>query len=284
MQNQFSFRVNSDLSLNKLFEFYINIKNNFDSSIKQDEIKSLIDSFSSSKELFEFFTNLNIDKIITNLEEINKNINNLIYYSYDNESYNNLQNFFYYSTKEIVLSLLKNDLLNFIDKINSIIPDDHIHNDFLLSNLDSSCVDRLSININQINNEIKFSRKPTRGKTEEIYITPKFYEKKIIMNISDFNIDETKSYNNSEIKITSNKNKVKCSKFKLNIDNVTLDKNQYTILLNIIKQLYNDGKINDEQRKFLKKKVFYHDDQLIQILNMNLSIQETNDYIQNLLR
>ena len=283
MQNQFSFRVNSDLSLNKLFEFYINIKNNFDSSIKQDEIKSLIDSFSSSKELFEFFTNLNIDKIITNLEEINKNINNLIYYSYDNESYNNLQNFFYYSTKEIVLSLLKNDLLNFIDKINSIIPDDHIHNDFLLSNLDSSCVDRLSININQINNEIKFSRKPTRGKTEEIYITPKFYEKKIIMNISDFNIDETKSYNNSEIKITSNKNKVKCSKFKLNIDNVTLDKNQYTILLNIIKQLYNDGKINDEQRKFLKKKVFYHDDQLIQILNMNLSIQETNDYIQNLL-
>ena len=284
MQNQFSFRVNSDLSLNKLFEFYINIKNNFDSSIKQDEIKSLIDSFSSSKELFEFFTNLNIDKIITNLEEINKNINNLIYYSYDNESYNNLQNFFYYSTKEIVLSLLKNDLLNFIDKINSIIPDDHIHNDFLLSNLDSSCVDRLSININQINNEIKFSRKPTRGKTEEIYITPKFYEKKIIMNISDFNIDETKSYNNSEIKITSNKNKVKCSKFKLNIDNITLDKNQYTILLNIIKQLYNDGKINDEQRKFLKKKVFYHDDQLIQILNMNLSIQETNDYIQNLLR
>ena len=284
MQNQFSFRVNSDLSLNKLFEFYINIKNNFDSSIKQDEIKSLIDSFSSIKELFEFFTNLNIDKIITNLEEINKNINNLIYYSYDNESYNNLQNFFYYSTKEIVLSLLKNDLLNFIDKINSIIPDDHIHNDFLLSNLDSSCVDRLSININQINNEIKFSRKPTRGKTEEIYITPKFYEKKIIMNISDFNIDETKSYNNSEIKITSNKNKVKCSKFKLNIDNVTLDKNQYTILLNIIKQLYNDGKINDEQRKFLKKKVFYHDDQLIQILNMNLSIQETNDYIQNLLR
>ena len=275
MQNQFSFRVNSDLSLNKLFEFYINIKNNFDSSIKQDEIKSLIDSFSSSKELFEFFTNL---------EEINKNINNLIYYSYDNESYNNLQNFFYYSTKEIVLSLLKNDLLNFIDKINSIIPDDHIHNDFLLSNLDSSCVDRLSININQINNEIKFSRKPTRGKTEEIYITPKFYEKKIIMNISDFNIDETKSYNNSEIKITSNKNKVKCSKFKLNIDNVTLDKNQYTILLNIIKQLYNDGKINDEQRKFLKKKVFYHDDQLIKILNMNLSIQETNDYIQNLLR
>ena len=284
MQNQFSFRVNSDLSLNKLFEFYINIKNNFDSSIKQDDIKSLIDSFSSSKELFEFFTNLNIDKIITNLEEINKNINNLIYYSYDNESYNNLQNFFYYSTKEIVLSLLKNDLLNFIDKINSIIPDDHIHNDFLLSNLDSSCVDRLSININHINNEIKFSRKPTRGKTEEIYITPKFYEKKIIMNISDFNIDETKSYNNSEIKITSNKNKVKCSKFKLNIDNVTLDKNQYTILLNIIKQLYNDGKINDEQRKFLKKKVFYHDDQLIQILNMNLSIQETNDYIQNLLR
>ena len=284
MQNQFSFRVNSDLSLNKLFEFYINIKNNFDSSIKQDEIKSLIDSFSSTKELFEFFTNLNIDKIITNLEEINKNINNLIYYSYDNESYNNLQNFFYYSTKEIVLSLLKNDLLNFIDKINSIIPDDHIHNDFLLSNLDSSCVDRLSININQINNEIKFSRKPTRGKTEEIYITPKFYEKKIIMNISDFNIDETKSYNNSEIKITSNKNKVKCSKFKLNIDNITLDKNQYTILLNIIKQLYNDGKINDEQRKFLKKKVFYHDDQLIQILNMNLSIQETNDYIQNLLR
>ena len=284
MQNQFSFRVNSDLSLNKLFEFYINIKNNFDSSIKQDEIKSLIDSFSSTKELFEFFTNLNIDKIITNLEEINKNINNLIYYSYDNESYNNLQNFFYYSTKEIVLSLLKNDLLNFIDKINSIIPDDHIHNDFLLSNLDSSCVDRLSININQINNEIKFSRKPTRGKTEEIYITPKFYEKKIIMNISDFNIDETKSYNNSEIKITSNKNKVKCSKFKLNIDNVTLDKNQYTILLNIIKQLYNDGKINDEQRKFLKKKVFYHVDQLIQILNMNLSIQETNDYIQNLLR
>ena len=136
MQNQFSFRVNSDLSLNKLFEFYINIKNNFDSSIKQDEIKSLIDSFSSTKELFEFFTNLNIDKIITNLEEINKNINNLIYYSYDNESYNNLQNFFYYSTKEIVLSLLKNDLLNFIDKINSIIQDDHIHNDFLLSNLD----------------------------------------------------------------------------------------------------------------------------------------------------
>ena len=284
MQNQFSFRVNSELSLNKLFEFYINKKNNFDSSIKQDEIKKLIDSFSSTKELFEFYTNINIDKIISNLEEINKDINSLIYYSYDNESYNNLQNFFYYSTKEIVLSLLKNDLLNFIDKINSIIPDDHIHNDFLLSNLDSSCVDRLSININQINNEIKFSRKPTRGKTEEIYITPKFYEKKIIMNISDFNIDETKSYNNSEIKITSNKNKVKCSKFKLNIDNVTLDKNQYTILLNIIKQLYNDGKINDEQRKFLKKKVFYHDDQLIQILNMNLSIQETNDYIQNLLR
>ena len=95
MQNQFSFRVNSELSLNKLFEIYINKKNNFDSSIKQDEIKNLINSFSSTKELFEFYTNINIDRIITNLEEINKDINNLIYYSYDNESYNNLQNFFF---------------------------------------------------------------------------------------------------------------------------------------------------------------------------------------------
>ena len=188
MQNQFSFRVNSDLSLNKLFEFYINIKNNFDSSIKQDEIKSLIDSFSSTKELFEFFTNLNIDKIITNLEEINKNINNLIYYSYDNESYNNLQNFFYYSTKEILLSLLKNDLINFIDKINSIIPEDNFQNNYLLSDLETSSLDRLSIDIKQINNEIIFSRQSTRGKSEETYITPKFFEKKIIMKISDFNI------------------------------------------------------------------------------------------------
>ena len=283
MQNQFSFRVNSELSLNKLFEIYINKKNNFDSSIKQDEIKNLINSFSSTKELFEFYTNINIDRIITNLEEINKNINNLIYYSYDNESYNNLQNFFYYSTKEIVLSLLKNDLLNFIDKINSIIPEDNIQNNYLLSDLETSSLDRLSIDIKQVNNEIIFSRQSTRGKSEETYITPKFFEKKIIMKISDFNINETNSYSNSQIKI-SKKSEVKISKFKLNIDNVTLEKNQYTILLNIIKQLYKEGKINDEQRKFLKKKVFYHDDQLIQILNMNLSIQETNDYIQNLLR
>ena len=167
MQNQFSFRVNSELSLNKLFEFYINKKNNFDSSIKQDEIKKLIDSFSSTKELFEFYTNINIDKIISNLEEINKDINSLIYYSYDNESYNNLQNFFYYSTKEILLSLLKNDLINFIDKINSIIPEDNFQNNYLLSDLETSSLDRLSIDIKQINNEIIFSRQSTRGKSEE---------------------------------------------------------------------------------------------------------------------
>ena len=283
MQNQFSFRVNSELSLNKLFEFYINKKNNFDSSIKQDEIKKLIDSFSSTKELFEFYTNINIDKIISNLEEINKDINSLIYYSYDNESYNNLQNFFYYSTKEILLSLLKNDLINFIDKINSIIPEDNFQNNYLLSDLETSSLDRLSIDIKQINNEIIFSRQSTRGKSEETYITPKFFEKKIIMKISDFNINETNAYSNSQIKITSKKSEVKISKFKLNIDNVTLEKNQYTVLLNIIKQLYKEGKINDEQRKFLKNKIFNHDAQLIKILNMNLSIQETNDYIQNLL-
>ena len=282
MQNQFSFRVNSELSLNKLFEIYINKKNNFDSSIKQDEIKNLINSFSSTKELFEFYTNINIDRIITNLEEINKDINNLIYYSYDNESYNNLQNFFYYSTKEILLSLLKNDLFIFIDKINSIIPEDNIQNNYLLSDLETSSLDRLSIDIKQVNNEIIFSRQSTRGKSEETYITPKFFEKKIIMKISDFNINETNSYSNSQIKI-SKKSEVKISKFKLNIDNVTLEKNQYTILLNIIKQLYKEGKINDEQRKFLKNKIFNHDAQLIKILNMNLSIQETNDYIQNLL-
>ena len=103
------------------------------------------------------------------------------------------------------------------------------------------------------------------------------------MKISDFNINETNAYSNSQIKITSKKSEVKISKFKLNIDNVTLEKNQYTILLNIIKQLYKEGKINDEQRKFLKNKIFNHDAQLIKILNMNLSIQETNDYIQNLL-
>ena len=283
MQNQFSFRVNSELSLNKLFEFYINKKNNFDSSIKQDEIKKLIDSFSSTKELFEFYTNINIDKIISNLEEINKDINSLIYYSYDNESYNNLQNFFFFATREILLSLLKNDLFIFIDKINSIIPEDNIQNNYLLSDLETSSLDRLSIDIKQINNEIIFSRQSTRGKSEETYITPKFFEKKIIMKISDFNINETNAYSNSQIKITSKKSEVKISKFKLNIDNVTLEKNQYTILLNIIKQLYKEGKINDEQRKFLKNKIFNHDAQLIKILNMNLSIQETNDYIQNLL-
>jgi hypothetical protein len=283
MQNQFSFRVNSDLSLNKLFEFYINKKNNFDSSIKQDEIKNLINSFSSTKELFEFYTNINIDRIITNLEEINKDINNLIYYSYDNESYNNLQNFFFFATREILLSLLKNDLFIFIDKINSIIPEDNIQNNYLLSDLETSSLDRLSIDIKQINNEIIFSRQSTRGKSEETYITPKFFEKKIIMKISDFNINETNAYSNSQIKITSKKSEVKISKFKLNIDNVTLEKNQYTVLLNIIKQLYKEGKINDEQRKFLKNKIFNHDAQLIKILNMNLSIQETNDYIQNLL-
>ena len=283
MQNQFSFRVNSELSLNKLFEFYINKKNNFDSSIKQDEIKKLIDSFSSTKELFEFYTNINIDKIISNLEEINKDINSLIYYSYDNESYNNLQNFFFFATREILLSLLKNDLFIFIDKINSIIPEDNIQNNYLLSDLETSSLDRLSIDIKQVNNEIIFSRQSTRGKSEETYITPKFFEKKIIMKISDFNINETNAYSNSQIKITSKKSEVKISKFKLNIDNVTLEKNQYTILLNIIKQLYKEGKINDEQRKFLKNKIFNHDAQLIKILNMNLSIQETNDYIQNLL-
>ncbi len=282
MQNQFSFRVNSELSLNKLFEIYINKKNNFDSSIKQDEIKNLINSFSSTKELFEFYTNINIDRIITNLEEINKDINNLIYYSYDNESYNNLQNFFFFATREILLSLLKNDLFIFIDKINSIIPEDNIQNNYLLSDLETSSLDRLSIDIKQVNNEIIFSRQSTRGKSEETYITPKFFEKKIIMKISDFNINETNSYSNSQIKI-SKKSEVKISKFKLNIDNVTLEKNQYTILLNIIKQLYKEGKINDEQRKFLKNKIFNHDAQLIKILNMNLSIQETNDYIQNLL-
>ena len=283
MQNQFSFRVNSELSLNKLFEIYINKKNNFDSSIKQDEIKNLINSFSSTKELFEFYTNINIDRIITNLEEINKDINNLIYYSYDNESYNNLQNFFFFATREILLSLLKNDLFIFIDKINSIIPEDNIQNNYLLSDLETSSLDRLSIDIKQVNNEIIFSRQSTRGKSEETYITPKFFEKKIIMKISDFNINETNAYSNSQIKITSKKSEVKISKFKLNIDNVTLEKNQYTILLNIIKQLYKEGKINDEQRKFLKNKIFNHDAQLIKILNMNLSIQETNDYIQNLL-
>ena len=93
MQNQFSFRVNSELSLNKLFEFYINKKNNFDSSIKQDEIKKLIDSFSSTKELFEFYTNINIDKIISNLKEINNDINNLISHSLQENSKNILQNF-----------------------------------------------------------------------------------------------------------------------------------------------------------------------------------------------
>ena len=190
---------------------------------------------------------------------------------------------FFFATREILLSLLKNDLFIFIDKINSIIPEDNIQNNYLLSDLETSSLDRLSIDIKQVNNEIIFSRQSTRGKSEETYITPKFFEKKIIMKISDFNINETNSYSNSQIKITSKKSEVKISKFKLNIDNVTLEKNQYTILLNIIKQLYKEGKINDEQRKFLKNKIFNHDAQLIKILNMNLSIQETNDYIQNLL-
>ena len=35
MENQFSFRVYSDIPLKKLFELYINKKNNFDSSLNK---------------------------------------------------------------------------------------------------------------------------------------------------------------------------------------------------------------------------------------------------------
>ena len=64
MENQFSFRVHSDIPLKNLFELYINKKNNFDSSLKQEEIKNIVYSFSSAKELFSFYSNINIDKII----------------------------------------------------------------------------------------------------------------------------------------------------------------------------------------------------------------------------
>ena len=146
MENQFSFRVYSDFPLKNLFELYINKKNNFDSSLKQEEIKNIIYSFSSTKELFSFYSNINIDKIISNLKEINNDINNLISHSLQENSKNILQNFFYQSTQEIILSLLKNDLINLLNKINNTIMFDSITTNSNLSDLKST-FEKLTIDI-----------------------------------------------------------------------------------------------------------------------------------------
>ena len=281
MENQFSFRVYSDIPLKKLFELYINKKNNFDSSLKQEEIKNIVYSFSSAKELFSFYSNINIDKIISNLKEINNDINNLISHSLQENSKNILQNFFYQSTQEIILSLLKNDLINLLNKINNTIIFDSITTNSNLSDLKSN-FEKLTIDIddNSFDEESIFSTKSTKGKTEE-YITPKFVEKKI-------NIKGSNSELNDEIPNLCLRNKqsgFKVSKFKLNEDLNANNhqKDDYSNLLFLIKSLFNEGKIDELERKKLKKMIIHHQSDLYHILNMNLSKEESHKYIKNLL-
>ena len=281
MENQFSFRVYSDIPLKKLFELYINKKNNFDSSLKQEEIKNIVYSFSSAKELFSFYSNINIDKIISNLKEINNDINNLISHSLQENSKNILQNFFYQSTQEIILSLLKNDLINLLNKINNTIIFDSITTNSNLSDLKSN-FEKLTIDIddNSFDEESIFSTKSTKGKTEE-YITPKFVEKKINIKGSNSELNDE----NPNLCLINKHSGFKVSKFKLNEDlnSINHQKDDYSNLLFLIKSLFNEGKIDELERKKLKKMIIHHQSDLYHILNMNLSKEESHKYIKNLL-
>ena len=281
MENQFSFRVYSDIPLKKLFELYINKKNNFDSSLKQEEIKNIVYSFSSAKELFSFYSNINIDKIISNLKEINNDINNLISHSLQENSKNILQNFFYQSTQEIILSLLKNDLINLLNKINNTIIFDSITTNSNLSDLKSN-FEKLTIDIddNSFDEESIFSTKSTKGKTEE-YITPKFVEKKINIKGSNSELNDE----NPNLCLRNKQSGFKVSKFKLNEDLNANNhqKDDYSNLLFLIKSLFNEGKIDELERKKLKKMIIHHQSDLYHILNMNLSKEESHKYIKNLL-
>lgn len=281
MENQFSFRVYSDIPLKKLFELYINKKNNFDSSLKQEEIKNIVYSFSSAKELFSFYSNINIDKIISNLKEINNDINNLISHSLQENSKNILQNFFYQSTQEIILSLLKNDLINLLNKINNTIIFDSITTISNLSDLKSN-FENLTIDIddNSFDEESIFSTKSTKGKTEE-YITPKFVEKKINIKGSNSELNDK----NPNLCLINKHSGFKVSKFKLNEDlnSINHQKDDYSNLLFLIKSLFNEGKIDELERKKLKKMIIHHQSDLYHILNMNLSKEESHKYIKNLL-
>ena len=281
MENQFSFRVYSDIPLKKLFELYINKKNNFDSSLKQEEIKNIVYSFSSAKELFSFYSNINIDKIISNLKEINNDINNLISHSLHENSKNILQNFFYQSTQEIILSLLKNDLINLLNKINNTIIFDSITTISNLSDLKSN-FENLTIDIddNSFDEESIFSTKSTKGKTEE-YITPKFVEKKINIKGSNSELNDE----NPNLCLINKHSGFKVSKFKLNEDlnSINHQKDDYSNLLFLIKSLFNEGKIDELERKKLKKMIIHHQSDLYHILNMNLSKEESHKYIKNLL-
>ena len=281
MENQFSFRVYSDIPLKKLFELYINKKNNFDSSLKQEEIKNIVYSFSSAKELFSFYSNINIDKIISNLKEINNDINNLISHSLQENSKNILQNFFYQSTQEIILSLLKNDLINLLNKINNTIIFDSITTISNLSDLKST-FEKLTIDIddNSFDEESIFSTKSTKGKTEE-YITPKFVEKKINIKGSNSELNDE----NPNLCLINKHSGFKVSKFKLNEDlnSINHQKDDYSNLLFLIKSLFNEGKIDELERKKLKKMIIHHQSDLYHILNMNLSKEESHKYIKNLL-
>lgn len=281
MENQFSFRVYSDIPLKKLFELYINKKNNFDSSLKQEEIKNIVYSFSSAKELFSFYSNINIDKIISNLKEINNDINNLISHSLQENSKNILQNFFYQSTQEIILSLLKNDLINLLNKINNTIIFDSITTISNLSDLKSN-FENLTIDIddNSFDEESIFSTKSTKGKTEE-YITPKFVEKKINIKGSNSELNDE----NPNLCLINKHSGFKVSKFKLNEDlnSINHQKDDYSNLLFLIKSLFNEGKIDELERKKLKKMIIHHQSDLYHILNMNLSKEESHKYIKNLL-
>ena len=281
MENQFSFRVHSDIPLKNLFELYINKKNNFDSSLKQEEIKNIVYSFSSAKELFSFYSNINIDKIISNLKEINNDINNLISHSLQENSKNILQNFFYQSTQEIILSLLKNDLINLLNKINNTIIFDSITTISNLSDLKSN-FENLTIDIddNSFDEESIFSTKSTKGKTEE-YITPKFVEKKINIKGSNSELNDE----NPNLCLINKHSGFKVSKFKLNEDlnSINHQKDDYSNLLFLIKSLFNEGKIDELERKKLKKMIIHHQSDLYHILNMNLSKEESHKYIKNLL-
>ena len=281
MENQFSFRVYSDFPLKNLFELYINKKNNFDSSLKQEEIKNIVYSFSSAKELFSFYSNINIDKIISNLKEINNDINNLISHSLQENSKNILQNFFYQSTQEIILSLLKNDLINLLNKINNTIIFDSITTNSNLSDLKSN-FDKLTIDIddNSFDEESIFSTKSTKGKTEE-YITPKFVEKKINIKGSNSELNDE----NPNLCLINKHSGFKVSKFKLNEDlnSINHQKDDYSNLLFLIKSLFNEGKIDELERKKLKKMIIHHQSELYHILHMNLSKEESHKYIKNLL-
>lgn len=281
MENQFSFRVYSDIPLKKLFELYINKKNNFDSSLKQEEIKNIVYSFSSAKELFSFYSNINIDKIISNLKEINNDINNLISHSLQENSKNILQNFFYQSTQEIILSLLKNDLINLLNKINNTIIFDSITTISNLSDLKSN-FENLTIDIddNSFDEESIFSTKSTKGKTEEC-VTPKFVEKKINIKGSNSELNDK----NPNLCLINKHSGFKVSKFKLNEDlnSINHQKDDYSNLLFLIKSLFNEGKIDELERKKLKKMIIHHQSDLYHILNMNLSKEESHKYIKNLL-